>query len=345
MSDTTEAAGASRARSRRILRIAAISVAVVAIVAIALVAASGAGLLAFPARNTEEAVEAPVSPPQVVELVASTDRIVPGMIVQLACTVNHSEMHTLVYQWTASDGLIVGTGSDIEWTAPDAEGLHRIYVRVTDSYGGADDRSLSLSVRKNTPPVIHTLYAEIDDSPGWVIPGSVVEVSCEAVDQEGDDLVYAWTATAGAVTGQGSSVTWIAPDQTGLHWIAVDVTDEYGGSARRAIPVSVSRGEPPEIIGLEVKALDTHQFEPYGDGFLILGEKSCSIEVFVEDGESRYTYEWSTDRGTLTGDGPRAVFQAPPTGTSIIVVRVINEMGSEAIDSVSIGTWSFSCCG
>lgn len=345
MSKSSDVSQSARKKSGRSLRIAAISVAVVAVVAIALVAASGAGLLAFPTRNAEDAAESTVTPPEVIEVVASTDRIVPGTDVQVACVVSHEEADTLTYQWTSSDGRLDGTGSEICWTAPDAEGLHRVFVTVLDLHGGADEASLALFVRNNTPPVIATISAEIDDDPGWVAPGATVDLFAEAADEEGDDLEYAWSATAGTIASHGPSALWTAPNATGMHWVTVDVTDYYGGAARRAIPISVSRGEPPIILGFDVKPLDTHQFERHEDGWLILGEKSCSISVLVDDQKGQYTYEWTADRGAISAAGDSAVWQAPPTGSATIVVRVINEMGSEASDSIRIGTWSFSCCG
>ena len=346
MADAPErSTGTPRRKPRNNLKVAAVVVAAVAVGAVVLVVASSGGWLAFGQENDDVAQSEMPHPPQIVAISPSTDRIVPLATISITCNADHADPGTLVYQWSATDGDFTGSGSEVQWIAPEAEGLHRVFVTVMDAHGGADEVSLSLFVRNNTPPAITTLSAEIDDEPGWVIPGATLDLVAEAQDEDGDDLTYHWTATAGVITGQGHSVGWTAPEETGTHWITVDVTDGYGGFARRAVPISVSRGEPPTILGFKVEALDTHQFEPYGDGWLILGEKSCSIEVMVEDDGGSYEYDWQSDRGTIVGDGPGAVFQAPPTGSSIIVVRVINEMGSEASDSVRIGTWSFSCCG
>lgn len=346
MSTTPGESSVTRHRKpRNTLKVAAVVVAAVAVGAVVLVVASGGGWLAFGQESDDVVPSEMPNPPQIVAISPSTDRIVPRATISITCNADHADPGTLVYQWSTTDGDLVGSGSEIQWIAPEAEGLHRVFVTVMDLHGGADEVSLSLFVRNNTPPEITALHAEIDDEPGWVIPGATIDLVAEARDVDGDGLTYHWSATAGMITGRGHSVVWMSPEETGTHWITVDVTDLYGGSARRAVPISVSRGEPPTILGFIVEALDTHQFEPHGDGWLILGEKSCSIEVLVDDDDGSYTYDWQSDRGEVVGDGSRAVFQAPPTGTSIIVVRVMNEMGSEASESVRIGTWSFSCCG
>ena len=345
MSRTPDVERSAQRASRSALKTTALVVGVIAVIAILFVLSVGSGWLILPQERTEEPGQVASNPPEILSITPSTDRIVPLSTVAISCYVSHDDVGHLAYEWSSTAGELRGSGSEIQWVAPDAEGLHRVYVRVTDLHGGIDELSLALFVRSNTPPVIIGMYAEVDDDPGWVIPGAVIEVYCEAVDEDGDDLVYAWSATAGVITGRGPSVTWTAPDETGLHWITVDVTDGYDGSARRAIPVSVSRGEPPTILGFKLEPINTRQFEPYDDGWVILGEKSCSIEVLVEGDDSGFTYDWQSDRGEVVGDGPIAVFEAPPTGTSVVVVRVINEMGSEASGSVRIGTWSFSCCG
>ncbi len=325
---------------------AAIAVGVVAILLVVLLAAGGSDWLAQSYRNDNDSEPAAVDPPEVVAITPSSDRIVPLLAIDITCRAAHEAPDSLTYEWSATDGAISGGGSEIRWTAPDAEGLYRVFVTVTDMKGGTDDGSLVLTVRKNTPPEVLSMIAEVGEDPGWVIPGATVRITCDAQDPDGDDLTYEWSATAGTITGHGPLASWTAPDETGMHWLTVVATDVYGGSAKRAIPVTVSRGEPPSIKGLRLEAIDTHEFTQYRDDWRILAERKCAIEVLVADENGDYTYEWSSDRGTIAGDGPNAVWQAPASGTSTIVVRVINSSGAASSTSVRIVAWSFSsCCG
>lgn len=281
---------------------------------------------------------APNTPPHILTLSASTERIAPLQITTVTCQALDADGDQLEYTWSASGGEIHGEGPVVDWLAPDTEGLYRVFVSVDDGRGGNAQESLALRVRTNRPPEILVMRSEVDGDSDWVVPGARVLVECEAEDLDGDSLSYAWSSTGGEVFGQGPAVVWIASSALGRQWITVTVTDTYGAVAERSIPIAVNAAQPPAIHGFNLKALDTELFRPYGDSWRIFKERSCAIEAIVDDEEGVYIYDWSAELGTITADGPNAVWVAPasPKGWVDIVLEVSDRHGNRSSASVRI---------
>lgn len=278
------------------------------------------------------------SPPAITSLTAATDRIMPLAITPVSCAAVDPDGDVLVYSWSASGGEIVGDGPDIQWHAPETEGLYRVFISVSDGRGGVSESSLALAVRANNAPEILVMESELGDDVGWVVPGASVYVRCEAEDVDGDELSFSWSATEGDLFGQGQAVIWIAPETLGLHWITVEVEDTYGSVEERAIPLTVNASRPPAILGFTLKALDTDQFKPYGDSWRIFKERSCAIQALVDDPDTSYAYDWTAELGSISGDGPNAVWIAPaaPKGWVNIVLQVSDAHGNRSSATVRI---------
>lgn len=288
----------------------------------------------------------PGSPPAIVGLTVGTERILPLSSAALICEAVDPDGDELMFTWSVTGGEVVGDGAEIEWRAPDAEGLYKAFVIVEDGFHPAVEGSVSLTVRANQPPEILYMRSELSEEDGWVVPGAGVYVSCDAEDPDGDTLTYQWSSTDGELFGQGAAVVWVAPQSLGMKWVTVTATDVYGGVASRSLPITVSAAEPPVIHDVKVKALDTDLFKPYGDSWRIFKERSCSLEAVVDDPEGVYTYEWSAEKGTLTADGARATWTAPasPKGWVNIVLRVTDRHGNESNRSVRIYVETCTSC-
>ncbi len=323
---------------------------VIAVVAVA-AAAAGLGIhggwLPLPAGlgiSSEE--QAPNAFPILLELTADTDRITPLSPTGVSCAASDPDGDPLTYTWSASEGEISGEGWTIVWTPPDTEGLFRVFVTVDDGRGGSIQESIALSVRSNQPPEILVMQSEAGGDDGWVVPGASVYVRTEANDPDGDELTYAWSSTGGRTYGQGTAVIWSAPATLGTYWIALEVEDTYGAHAERSVPVTVNAAQPPAMHGFHVQALDTNLFRPYGDSWRIFKERSCSIEARVDDPDGVYTYSWEAEAGSITADGPKAVWVAPasPKGWVNIVLVVSDSHGNKASDAIRIYVETCTSC-
>lgn len=70
--------------------------------------------------------------------------------------------------------------------------------------------------------------------------GEAVAVTVTASDADGDTLSYVWSATNGALSGSGASVTWTAPLQAGSFTITCVAQDGKGGLAQSSVTYTVT---------------------------------------------------------------------------------------------------------
>jgi len=90
------------------------------------------------------------------------------------------------------------------------------------------------SAAVNRPPVFSSLTAR-DLS---VAAKGYAYLAASAADPDGDPLHYVWTSTAGAISGTGASVAWLAPSTVGVYALDCVVSDS-SYTLRRSLSVSV----------------------------------------------------------------------------------------------------------
>jgi hypothetical protein len=186
--------------------------------------------------------------PTITSLVADADWTTPSGSIQLTCDASDPDGDELSYEWTTTGGDISGTGAVVNWTAPQEAGLYNITVIVTDGYGGSDTRTLPASVAPEQPPTIEDLLITKDRyghcylkkySGGYYVgKEQMYDIEC-IVEDVGIELVYEWSCTGGELSGEGSMVTWTAPDASGKVTITVIVSDIAGKMASKNIILDV----------------------------------------------------------------------------------------------------------
>ena len=264
------------------------------------------------------------SAPFILSVTPSTQRLQPGDVCRLACEARDDDGDPLTYAWTASQGDIVGEGSVVEWTAPEAEGLYRVAVEVADGRNGVDESSISIRVRNNVAPQFQSISVPEEA----VRPGAAVEVSCSVTDSDGDEISYEWQAGHGAVQGEGASAVWIAPEKPGSYVITVLARDSFGAETRRDVLINVMPGSTPRLGEFGVEPVD-HELLKFEAGAwdTYLGS-TYRIECVVLEGELPFAYAWTADAGTLTVDGAVAIWVAPEErGPATVTVAVTDGRG------------------
>lgn len=88
----------------------------------------------------------------------------------------------------------------------------------------------------NRPPVINRLSSEYRQ----VKRSTATPVECSASDPDGDELSYVWSATGGAITGEGAAVSWTAPEESGIYTITVTVADGRDGQAIETLDIKAA---------------------------------------------------------------------------------------------------------
>ncbi len=174
-------------------------------------------------------------PPVISDLTLSAEgELNPGDVCQVECVALDPDEDELSYTWSADAGSFSGEGATVQWTAPEEVGTYTISVEVSDGCGNIATEQLIVGVLvPNNPPVIESFNPEWDR----LKKASNTPVTCTASDPDGDTLTYEWSAVdedgnpAGNITGEGATITWVAPNIFGNFTIIVTVSDGRGGEA------------------------------------------------------------------------------------------------------------------
>ena len=183
--------------------------------------------------------------PAITSLTARQEEVLSSGSSQIVCDASDPDGDELSYEWSASGGSITGTGSVVNWLAPGEAGTYDITVLVTDSQGGVDTGSIALSVVTSIPPTVQDLIVTADHkylkkTTGGYKVGKTQEfhIECIASDTSGE-LAYEWSSTDGQISGEGSTITWTAPDVSGEVTVTVIVTDAADNVVTRSVILDV----------------------------------------------------------------------------------------------------------
>jgi len=75
-----------------------------------------------------------------------------------------------------------------------------------------------------------------------------VTLTCEAWDPDGDPLTYSWSATAGSVSGIGTTVEWVAPDRAGDYEVMLFVADNHAAYDRASLVLHARTNHPSRVL-------------------------------------------------------------------------------------------------
>ncbi len=84
--------------------------------------------------------------PEIIDLTASNRYALFGEVIRLHVNVTDANGDSIVYTWTSDFGTLIGSGSSVEWTAPDIEGIYIIRLMVADGRGGTAVRTIQILV-------------------------------------------------------------------------------------------------------------------------------------------------------------------------------------------------------
>ncbi len=175
----------------------------------------------------------------------------------------------------------------------------------------------------NQLPLISSLAANEEH----IAPADVCQVECIASDPDDDSLSYIWSASGGSISGEGSSVIWVAPDAADAYTITVKVTDGSGGKATAQLTINVvAINHPPVVDSL------TSEWQRVEKAV------ASTIECIAQDQDGdELNYIWSAEGGNISGEGAVVTWVAPNAyGNYIITVTVTDGRGGEASDSIVI---------
>ena len=186
--------------------------------------------------------------PTINSLIADADWVLPLGSLNVTCDAADSDGDEISYEWSTSGGNITGTGPEVTWTAPQEVGIYNITVVVRDGHGSSDTGTLPASVAPEQPPTIEDLLITKDRyghcylkkySGGYYVgKEQMYDIEC-IVSDTGIELFYEWSCTGGELSGEGSLVTWTAPNTSGKVTVTVIVSDIAGNMVIKNLVLNV----------------------------------------------------------------------------------------------------------
>ena len=187
----------------------------------------------------------------------------------------------------------------------------------------------------NQPPVIGSLTAEKE-----VPTLAETQIVCQASDADSDNLTYQWSVDGGTITGEGSTITWAAPDTSDNYTITVTVSDGKGGTIAQSITIAaISKpNQPPVVTWLTIDGAPPAKENTARQWVT----KTIHCNAQDPDGDN-LSYLWRTTGGKITGEGSTVGWTSPGiNGDYSITVVVSDGRGGKAEGSV---VFKVLCCG
>jgi len=199
-------------------------------------------------------------------------------------------------------------------------------------------------------------------------PGRASVIECMATDMEGDVLAYAWSAEHGSIEGEGSKVTWTAPENAGEYRIGVTVSDVNGNESSKAVTLIVSEegeesasgGGPFSIDGFDVSGNLCSEQVWAAEDWLVFQGREVDITCLIDGDADGLEYEWKCVRvtkvrsefvesngstGSFTGRGQTVTWEAfEGGGYGRIVVDVSDGSGSVKTASLIFRVTTCASC-
>lgn len=165
------------------------------------IAMLGSGCAAPPAPAPQAPTPEPNEAPVISSLTAQPSAVLYGDSVAVTCIASDPEDDAIKYAWSASDGVITGTGKEITWIAPNKEGNFNITVTLTDYPGAQTTGNVMVSV--SNP--VKTITIEPDAAAtGTVDQKNATDYSRTRAGDDASNVGYRafWSFNIGKVAGK-----------------------------------------------------------------------------------------------------------------------------------------------
>lgn len=192
---------------------------------------------------------APPIPPTASCSAAQPAAVQAGEPITVAITPNgFNPKHTITYDWKSTGGKVTGkeSAANVDTTGL-APGNYTVTGTATDARQKQNNvASCTAAFTVNEPPK-HPPVMSCIANPVTVRAGDPSTITAQANSPDNRPLTYTWTATAGRVTGTGSTVTLDSAGAPAPGTITVNgvVSDDRGLTANCSANVNVEAPPPP----------------------------------------------------------------------------------------------------
>lgn len=184
----------------------------------------------------------PVGPPPSAACSAQPTEVFEGEPVTITATgANFNPKRTLSYNWSGTGVKVSGTGAtgtvDTKGLQP---GSYPVKASISDGKKGMAECTASFTVKQPRPPTI-----SCSANPSTVQPNGTAQITSNGSSPDGRNLTYSYTASAGTISGTGSSATLnTAGAQPGPINVNCNVADDRNLSASSSTTVTVEAPPP-----------------------------------------------------------------------------------------------------
>jgi hypothetical protein len=176
-------------------------------------------------------------PPRIQSLATKESSVQLGDTISLYAKAIDKETSDLSYKWEASDGQLIGEGTQIKWAAPLREGAIQIKLIVEDEAANKDSAFLEIlsTASINIAPSIQS----IQPLNFYVAPHADLEIAVAVFDENGDSIQYDWQLEKGVIRVEKGNFIWTAPKEEGVCKIKLSISDNKGGKDEKEIAILV----------------------------------------------------------------------------------------------------------
>ena len=192
-----------------------------------------------------------IAPPVPVTLACSANptSVFPGEPITITATAgNLNPKENAVYSWTGN-GVSGNAATATVNTADLAPGSYSAQGTVKTGKAGKEglkpwqtaNCATNFTVKEFEPPTI-----SCSANPSTLMPGGTATITSQAVSPQNRPLTYSYTASAGSVTGSGTTAEFSSSGApTGASEITCNVSDDKGHSATATTTVTIQAPPPP----------------------------------------------------------------------------------------------------
>lgn len=181
----------------------------------------------------------------------------------------------------------------------------------------------------NQPP---TAACSVNPNAVTIGANTVVMLTANGSDPDGDSLAYSYSATGGNITGTGTNARWdLANANPGNYNATAQVNDGHGGTTSCSAAVTVAaRPIPPNRPPTVTLRADRPT--------VVAGERDGLTATCTDPDRDPVTLRWSTNGGQIIGNGANVQLDTTGLnpGTYVVTVRCEDNKGGAADASASV---------
>jgi len=173
--------------------------------------------------------------------------------------------------------------------------------------------------------------------------GESTKIECIVSNSTGN-INYKWASSGGSIQGEGASVDWLAPESAGNYFIRVEVEGDNNKRGTAFIAITVLANHAPEIKDLVITS-DTKYLKKKGSGYLVGKDQIFYIECqAVDEDNDNLTYNWSCEKGEITGTGAKITWKAPNENVKVNVTVTVSD-GNNGVATQTLVLEVVACSG